>query len=62
MAAKRNLTTGRKRHIGEEAERVSLKDCRAANELVAKMRAGEIDPMSLVVEPPRKPLAVVSDD
>lgn len=48
-----------KRHTGEEAQTVTWQDCRAANELSAKMLAGQIDPMSLVVAAPKKAHAVI---
>lgn len=50
-----------KRYVGEEAQRVTWRDCRAANELAAKMLAGQIDPMSIIVPAPTKPLAVMVD-
>jgi hypothetical protein len=53
--------TKRRRYVGEEAERVTLKDCAAANELAAKMLAGQIDPMSIVVEAPKRVCAIVTE-
>ena len=50
-----------KRYYGEEAERVNWKDCAAANMLIAKMKAGQFDPASLVVEAPKSIWAVVVD-
>ena len=51
-----------KRYYGEEAERVTLKDCAAANMIIAKLRAGQITPASLVVEAPRSSPATILVD
>lgn len=51
-----------KRHVGEEAQKVTRADCRAADELIAKMLSGEVDPESILVPAPHVVLAVVVDE
>lgn len=48
-----------KHYYGEECERVTWRDCQAANMLTAKLRAGQVDPDSIVVAAPRAPLATL---
>ena len=57
----KETATKAKRYAGEEAERVTWVDCRAANEIAAKMLAGQVDPMTLVVEAPKRVIAIVKD-
>ena len=51
-----------KRYHGEEAQRVTLKDCQAANMTIAKLRAGQIDFSDIMVDAPKNISAVVVKD
>lgn len=43
-----------KKYQGEEAQKVTLKDCHNANMTIAKLRAGQLDFSDVMVEAPAK--------
>jgi hypothetical protein len=51
-----------KRYYGEEAQRVTLKDCQAAHMTIAKLRAGQIDFSDIMVEAPKCVTAVLVEE
>ena len=58
---RRAPATPRKTYRGEEAERITWRDEQAARLLSAQLLAGQVDPMSLVVEPPKSVRALLRD-
>ena len=48
------MATKQRRFYGEEAQRVSLKDCQAAYMTIAKLRAGQLDLSDIMEEAPKR--------
>ncbi len=51
-----------KRYYGEEAERVTWRDCQAANLTIAKLNAGQIRIEDVMVEAPAQVRAILLEE
>lgn len=57
-----NTKLRQKKYYGEEAQRVTLKDCQAANLTISRLFAGQITEEDIVVEAPKRITAILVED